>query len=67
MNDAIALQATISNYRKEMLESVHAESKRVEVLLVFINLLQESMVLLSTLRHMIRGMVKFQEGEPVKE
>ncbi len=65
-NDAIALQATISNYRKEMLESVHAESKRVEVLLVFINLLQESMVLLSTLRHMIRGMVKFQEGEPVK-
>lgn len=64
-NDALALQTTISNYRKEMLEKVYDGSKKVEALLVFINLLQESMVLLSTLRHMVRGMVKFQEGEPV--
>lgn len=62
-SDAVTLQLTISSFRKELLEEIPGDSQSREATLVFINLLQESMVLLSTLRHLIRGIVRFQNGE----
>ena len=60
--DSQALQATLSRHRKEMLDRMHDNDTNLEAMLVYINIVQESQVLVSTLRHLIRGVYKFQMG-----
>lgn len=60
--DSQALQATLSRHRKEMLNRMHDNNTNLEAMLVYINIVQESQVLVSTLRHLIRGVYKFQMG-----
>lgn len=60
--DSQALQATLSRHRKEMLDRMHDNNTNLEAMLVYINIVQESQVLVSTLRHLIRGVYKFQMG-----
>lgn len=60
--DSQAFQATLSRHRKEMLDRMHDNDTYLEAMLVYINIVQESQVLVSTLRHLIRGVYKFQMG-----
>lgn len=60
--DCETLQATLSHHRKEMLDRTHDNDTNLEAMLVYINIVQESQVLVSTLRHMIRAVAKFQVG-----
>lgn len=60
--DSQALQATLSRHRKEMLDRMNDNDTNLEAMLVYINIVQESQVLVSTLRHLIRGVYKFQMG-----
>lgn len=60
--DSQTLQATLSRHRKEMLDRMHDNNTNLEAMLVYINIVQESQVLVSTLRHLIRGVYKFQMG-----
>jgi len=60
--DSQALQSTLSRHRKEMLDRMHDNNTNLEAMLVYINIVQESQVLVSTLRHLIRGVYKFQMG-----
>ncbi len=60
--DSQALQSTLSRHRKEMLDRMNDNDTNLEAMLVYINIVQESQVLVSTLRHLIRGVYKFQMG-----
>ena len=53
----------ITRHRKAMLDSMQDSSTNLEAMLVFVNIIQESQELIGSLRHMIRGVVKFQDGE----
>ncbi len=61
--DSHELQYALSQHRKDMLDSMQDSSTNLEAMLVYINLIQESQELIGTLRHMIRGVSKFQLGE----
>ena len=61
--DSQSLQVSLSRHRKAMLDSMQASSTNLEAMLVFVNIIQESQELIGSLRHMIRGVVKFQDGE----
>lgn len=56
---AEALQVSLSDYRKQVIDSMQQHSVNIESTTVFLNMIQESQLLLSNLRHMIRGMEKF--------
>ncbi len=60
--DSHELQYKLSQHRKDMLDSMQDSSTNLEAMLVYINLIQESQELIGTLRHMIRGVSKFQLG-----
>ncbi len=61
--DSQELQTALSQHRKDMLDSMQDSSTNLEAMLVYVNLIQESQELIGTLRHMIRGVSKFQLGE----
>lgn len=59
--DAMTLQASLSAYRKTIIDDIQRGQLNIETMTVFLLIVQESQELLSALRHMMRGMVKFQE------
>ncbi len=60
-NDASKIQQSLSAYRKCIIDDLQNTGVNIEAMTVFLNMIQESQELLGSLRHMIRGMVKFKE------
>lgn len=58
--DAASLQKKLSAYRKDIMDRLHHSATHIEATTVLLNIVQESQELLSDLRHMLRGMGKFQ-------
>lgn len=58
---AEVLQKEFSNYRKQVIDSMQQHTVNIESTTVFLNLIQESQQLLSCLRHMVRGLDRFEE------
>ena len=59
--DAMNLQASLSVYRKKVIDDIQRSQLNIESMTLFLLIVQESQELLSSLRHMIRGMAKFQD------
>ncbi len=59
-SDSQSLQSSLSRFRKQTLNSIQDSDTNLEATLVFVNIIQESQELIGSLRHMIRGVVKFQ-------
>ncbi len=59
--DSQTLQATLSAYRKSIMDDIQRKQVNVETMTVFLSMIQESQELLGVMRHMIRGLVKFTE------
>ena len=64
MADVIREQATVvqqnlSSYRKQVIDTMQQNSVNIASTMAFLNILQESQQLLSSVRHMLRGMAKF--------
>ncbi len=57
--NAERLQRSLSNYRKQVIDSMQQQSVNIESTTLYLNVIQESEQLLSCLRHLLRGMVKF--------
>ncbi len=60
-DDAAKLQATLSDYRKQIILDIQTKQLNIESMIVFLNLIQESQELLSALRHALRGQNKFEQ------
>lgn len=58
---AAHLQARLSNYRKEVIDLMQQQTVNIESATVFLNLVQESQQMAGNLRHLLRGMSKFEE------
>lgn len=56
---AEALQKRLSNYRKEVIDSMQRHTVNIESTTVFLNVIQETQLLLSSIRHAVRGLDKF--------
>lgn len=52
------LQQELSSYRKMVIDSMQKKSVNIESTMVFLNIIQESEQILSSLRHMLRGVAK---------
>lgn len=61
-DDCQSLQRNLSKYRQSLLDDIQDKSTNLEAMLVLVNIVQESQELIGALRHMIRGVHKFQEG-----
>lgn len=59
--DATTIQKNLSDYRKEVIDDIQTSNANIETMTVFLNIVQESQLVLASLRHMVRGVVKFQE------
>ncbi len=59
--DADNLQQNLSDYRKRVIDDIQKSTINIESMTVFLNIVQESQAMLASLRHMIRGVMKFQE------
>ncbi len=59
--EADLLQQNLSDYRKHVIDEIQTANTNIETMTVFLNIVQESMQILASLRHMIRGISKFQE------
>ncbi len=59
--DADNLQKNLSDYRKRVIDDIQKSTINIESITVFLNIVQESQALLASLRHMLRGVMKFQE------
>ncbi len=59
--EADTLQHSLSDYRKHIIDEIQTANTNIETMTVFLNVVQESMQILASLRHMIRGVSKFQE------
>ena len=55
------LQLSLSVYRKTIMDDIQQNQLNIESMTLFLNMVQESQELLSALRHLMRGMVKFQD------
>ncbi len=55
------LQNTLSAYRKQLIDDIQKSMVNIESMTVYLNIVQESQTLISSIRHMIRGMVKLHE------
>lgn len=60
-NDASKIQSALSDYRKRIIIDIQKHQLNIESMTVFLNMVQESQELLSTLRHTMRGISKFEE------
>ena len=58
-SDIEVLQKELSNYSKTIIDSIQRKSVNIETMTVYLNIIQESQSLLSSLRHYIRGKEKF--------
>lgn len=58
-NQAETLQKFMSDYRKQIIDSMQQQTVNIESTTVFLNLIQESQQIISCLRHLLRGMSKF--------
>ena len=54
-SDATTLQASFSRYRKQIIDDMQHNHVNIESMTVFLNIVQESQELLSSLRHAVRG------------
>lgn len=57
--DANTLQLTLSRLRKSIIDDMQRYQLNIETMTLFLNILQESQELLSSLRHLVRGYKKF--------
>ena len=57
--DAAALQASLSKYRKVIIDAIQQHQLNIETMTVYLNLVQESQEMLSALRHFVRGVKRF--------
>ena len=57
--EAEVLQRSISTYHKRVIDSMHHNNVNIESTTTCLNMLQETTQMLSCLRHMLRGIVKF--------
>lgn len=53
------IQAELSNYRKRIIDSMQQNTIHIESATAFLNVIQEAQQMLSCLRHMLRGVLKF--------
>ena len=53
------VQVSLSEYRKQIIDSIQQQNVNIASATVFLSIIQESQQILSCLRHMTRGMVKF--------
>ncbi len=53
------IQRELSDYRKEVINSMQKKSVNIESTIVYLNIIQESEQILSCLRHIVRGSTKF--------
>ncbi|MDO4172730.1 MAG: inorganic phosphate transporter [Prevotellaceae bacterium] len=60
--DAMVLHASLSAYRRSILDNMHKAQFNIEVMTIHLVMVQESQELLSALRHIVRGMARMQEG-----
>lgn len=58
-DQAETLQKFMSDYRKQIIDSMQQQTVNIESTTVFLNLIQESQQIISCLRHLLRGMSKF--------
>ncbi len=58
-NQAETLQKFMSDYRKQIIDSMQQQTVNIESTTVFLNLIQESQQILSCIRHMLRGLLRF--------
>ncbi len=59
--DAENIQKNLSDYRKRIIDDIQTSTTNIETMTVFLNIVQETQALLASMRHMIRGVMKFQE------
>ena len=59
--DAENIQKNLSDYRKRIIDDIQTSTANIETMTVFLNIVQETQALLASMRHMIRGVMKFQE------
>ena len=59
--DAQNLQDSLSLYRKDIIDNLQDKESNIETMTLFVNMIQESQELVASLRHAMRGMVKFVE------
>ena len=52
------VQVSLSEYRKQIIDSIQQQNVNITSATVFLSIIQESQQILSCLRHMTRGMVK---------
>lgn len=53
------LQTSLSDYRKRIIDSMQQQTLNIESATVFLNVVQETQQMLSCLRHMLRGLLRF--------
>lgn len=53
------MQKELSDYRKQVIDSMQKKSVNIESTIVYLNIIQESEQILSCLRHIVRGSTKF--------
>ncbi|MDO4195159.1 MAG: inorganic phosphate transporter [Prevotellaceae bacterium] len=58
---AESVQNGVSDYRKLIIDSMQQNTVNIESATVFLNIIQESQQILSCIRHMLRGMEKFNK------
>ena len=60
-SDATSLQASLSRYRKQIIDDIQHNHVNIESMTVFLNIVQESQELLGSLRHAVRGINRLRE------
>lgn len=53
------LQSNLSEYRKRIIDCMQQKTVNIESVTVFLNIIQETQLMLSCLRHLLRGLLKF--------
>ncbi|MDY5631530.1 MAG: inorganic phosphate transporter [Bacteroidaceae bacterium] len=59
--EADKVQQRLSYYRKQVIDHMQHDTANIEASTVFLNIVQESQQLLASLRHLMRGLAKFEE------
>ena len=60
-SDSHQFQAVLSGYRQSLIDDIQAKQNlNIEAMTLFLSIVQESQEMLSSLRHMLRGMMKMQ-------
>ncbi len=57
---ATSIQNSLSEYRKRIIDIMQQQTVNIESTTVFLNIIQESQQMLSCLRHLLRGLAKFE-------